>query len=55
MHWQVPTAAIQAWLAATVVQVIGIVLVITRSLFPHVSETGLVIPIPDVPLTGETD
>jgi hypothetical protein len=34
MHWRVPAGAIEAWLAATVVQVIGIVLVITRSLFP---------------------
>lgn len=34
MHWRLPVAAIEAWLAATVIQVIGIVLVITRSLFP---------------------
>lgn len=33
-HWDLPVAAIQAWLAATVIQVIGIVQVITRSLFP---------------------
>jgi hypothetical protein len=38
-HWNVPTAAIQAWLAATVVQVIGVVLVITRSLFPATTDT----------------
>lgn len=30
-----PTAAIQAWLAATVVQVVGVVLVIARSVFPR--------------------
>lgn len=48
MHWQVPTAAIQAWLAATVVQVIGIVLVITRSLFPQIRET---VPASPVELT----
>ena len=29
-----PTGAIQAWLAATVVQVIGVVLVIARCVFP---------------------
>ncbi|HEV3321550.1 MAG TPA: hypothetical protein VG147_05090 [Solirubrobacteraceae bacterium] len=33
-HWQIPAGAIQVWLGATVVQVIGIVLVIARSLFP---------------------
>jgi hypothetical protein len=33
-HWQIPTGAIQVWIGATVVQVIGIVLVIARSLFP---------------------
>ena len=32
--WQIPTGAIQAWLAATVVQVIAVVAVITRSLHP---------------------
>jgi hypothetical protein len=33
-HWQIPVGAIQVWLAATVVQVIGVVLVIASSLFP---------------------
>ena len=34
-NWgDVPTGAIQAWLAATVVQVIAVVLVIVRSVFP---------------------
>lgn len=33
-HWHIPVAAIQAWLAATVVEVIGVVIVITRYLFP---------------------
>ena len=33
-HWHVPAAAIDAWLAATVVEVISVVLVITRYLFP---------------------
>jgi hypothetical protein len=32
--WNVPAQAMEVWLAATVVQVIGVVLVITRSLFP---------------------
>jgi len=31
----VPTGAIQAWLASTVVQVVGVVLVIARSVFPQ--------------------
>ena len=30
-----PVGAIQAWLAATVVQVVGVVLVIARSVFPQ--------------------
>jgi len=38
MHWRLPVSAIEAWLAATVIQVIGIVLVITRSLFPTQKE-----------------
>jgi hypothetical protein len=33
-NWHIPVAAIQAWLAATVIQVVSIVLVIARSLFP---------------------
>jgi len=33
-HWRMPVGAIQAWLAATVVQVVSVVLVITRYLFP---------------------
>jgi hypothetical protein len=42
LNWKVPTAAIESWLAATVIQVIGIVLVITRSLFPSKDETTTV-------------
>jgi hypothetical protein len=34
-HWKVPVGAMQVWLGATVVQVIGIVLVIAKSLFPE--------------------
>lgn len=32
--WAIPAAAMDAWLAAAVIQVIGVVLVITRYLFP---------------------
>jgi hypothetical protein len=33
--WNVPDAVIQIWLGATVVQVVGIVAVVTRYLFPN--------------------
>jgi hypothetical protein len=33
-HWNLPVAAISVWLSATVVQVIAVLLVITRYLFP---------------------
>jgi hypothetical protein len=33
-EWEIPGGTINAWLAATVVQVIAVGLVITRSLFP---------------------
>lgn len=33
--WDVSTSVIQVWLAATVVQVVGVVLVVTRHLFPN--------------------
>lgn len=33
-HWKVPTAAIDVWLAATVIQIFGILYVITNYLFP---------------------
>lgn len=32
--WHVPAAAVEIWLAAIVVQVVGVVLVITNHLFP---------------------
>lgn len=32
--WDLETSVINVWLGATVVQVIGVVLVVTRSLFP---------------------
>jgi len=34
-HWNLETAVIDVWLGATVVQVVGVVLVVTRHLFPH--------------------
>lgn len=34
-HWKLPTAAINVWLGATVVQVIGILYVIAHYLFPR--------------------
>lgn len=33
--WDIPTGAIQAWLGTALVQVIGVVVVITRYLFPN--------------------
>lgn len=33
-HWRMPVAAIEVWLAATVIEVIGVVLVIAKYLFP---------------------
>lgn len=32
--WQIPASAIEVWLAATVIEVIGVVLVIAKYLFP---------------------
>jgi hypothetical protein len=37
-HWHIPTAAITTWLGATVVQIVGVVLVIAKNLFPSVTE-----------------
>lgn len=34
-HWKISVGVMQSWLAATVVQVIGTVLIITRGLFLH--------------------
>src|SRR5437588_10711951 len=34
VHWRIPSAVMSAWLSATVVEVIGVVYVITKSLFP---------------------
>ncbi len=38
--WDIPPAAITTWLAATVIQVIGVVLVITKNLFPVPADDG---------------
>jgi hypothetical protein len=37
--WHIPTAAITTWLAATVIQIVGVVLVIAKNLFPSVNES----------------
>jgi len=36
--WHIPTAAITTWLAATVIQIVGVVLVIAKNLFPSMPE-----------------
>lgn len=33
--WELSTSVVQVWLAATVVQVVGVVYVVTRHLFPN--------------------
>lgn len=33
--WKIPASVMQIWLGATFVQVVGVVIVITRSLFPR--------------------
>ncbi len=33
-HWNIPAAAISAWLAAIVIQVVGVVLVVAKDIFP---------------------
>lgn len=38
-HWNVPASVISSWLAATVIEVIGVVVVITRFLFSKDSAT----------------
>jgi hypothetical protein len=40
IHWQLPAAAISTWVGATVVQVVGVVLVITHYLFPNRDATA---------------
>ncbi|MGH2902053.1 MAG: hypothetical protein ACRDK7_00440 [Solirubrobacteraceae bacterium] len=35
LHWKLPTDVIQVWLAATLVQIVGVVTVVTRYLFPR--------------------
>jgi hypothetical protein len=34
-HWDLSASVIEVWLAATVVQIIGVALVVTRHLFPN--------------------
>jgi hypothetical protein len=40
VHWRVPGTTMQVWLSATVVQVVGIVYVVTRYLFPRRDFSG---------------
>lgn len=40
-HWDVQPGAIEVWLGATVVQVIGVIMVITGSLFPRSEDSPL--------------
>jgi hypothetical protein len=35
VHWNIEAAVINVWLAATLIEVIGVVLVVTRYLFPR--------------------
>jgi hypothetical protein len=35
MNWQLTAGVIEIWLAATVVQVVGVVAIVTRHLFPN--------------------
>jgi hypothetical protein len=39
-HWKIPPEAIIGWLGATVIQVVGIVLVIAKYLFPEGGSTN---------------
>lgn len=39
-HWKVPGSVMQGWLAATVVELVGIVLVVTRYLVPRRDSTS---------------
>jgi glutathione S-transferase len=34
-RWDLPPGVIEAWLAATVVQVVGVIAIVTRHLFPN--------------------
>lgn len=36
--WEIPTAAITTWLGATVIQIVGVVLVIAKNLFPTAND-----------------
>ena len=39
-HWDVATEVIVTWLSATVVEVLGVVVIIARHLFPSAGSTG---------------
>jgi glutathione S-transferase len=40
-RWDLPSGVIEVWLVATVVQVVGVVAVVTRHLFPAREEVGV--------------
>jgi glutathione S-transferase len=39
--WDLPSGVVEVWLAATVVQVVGVVAVVTRHLFPNRDVDGM--------------
>lgn len=39
--WDLPPGVVEVWLAATVVQVVGVVAIVTRHLFPNRGGNGL--------------
>ena len=45
-EWKMPSEVVIAWLSGTVVEIIGLVLIITRSLFPPGKDEA---PVPDSP------
>jgi hypothetical protein len=49
-HWQIPANVLEAWLGATVVQVVGLVTVVTKYLFPNRDRAG--VPEPPSPPTA---
>lgn len=41
VHWNIDPGVMKAWLAATVVEVIGITAIVVRHLYPHRTDPGL--------------
>jgi hypothetical protein len=50
--WRVPEGVIQIWLGATVVQVVGVVTVVTRYLFPNRDDPPTPPSPPQLPVPG---